>query len=173
LVAAVLAVATTQVVAAQPAAASSLPSNTFTGLHVVAPSSYGATLLHCPSNEVMIGIHFNNKRAICAKLRNGYRVYHTYFDVKPGTQVPEWAPKMHGCASFYIIQGIDLSNETLKCVALADSAGRPVSELPKWHYDFSTQSTIYRINNPTMHVCGHQLAMQGVHKKNNHLWCVG
>jgi hypothetical protein len=36
-----------------------------------------------------------------------------------------------------------------------------------------TQSTIYGINNPRMHVCGVNLAMKGVHRSQNDLFCAG
>jgi hypothetical protein len=186
LVAVMLAVTVTQVVAAQPAAAVPLPANMFINLHVISATSSPplSPKLICPRNEVMIGIHFEAKKAICAQLNHGYRIYnHAYIDTpRLGTQVSQ-NPSMHGCTSSWFIQGIggiSLGNQSLTCVKLVDSQGFLVSGLTQAVHDGrgdgnnGTQSTIYSNGlRPIMHVCPRNYAMRGVHKEKNDLYCVG
>jgi hypothetical protein len=170
----VIAIVMAQLVAAQPAAAVAISPNAFVSLHVVSTPN---PTLNCASNEVMIGIHFAQGKATCAQLNFGYRVASTIIDPSGfgSTQVSS-NPSMHGCPTSYLIQGINLQSEYLTCVSLRDSVGNAL-DLTAFVHDGrgndGTQSTIYGINNPRMHVCGVNLAMKGVHRSQNDLFCAG
>jgi hypothetical protein len=127
----------------------------------------------------MVGIHFAQGKAVCAQLNFGYRVASTIVDPSGigSTQVSS-NPSMHGCPTNYLVQGVDLQSEFLTCVSLRDSAGNSL-DLTRFVHDGrgpsddGTQSTIYGISNPKMHACGPDLAMKGVHRIQNDLYCAG
>jgi hypothetical protein len=128
---AVMAFAMALVVAAQPAAAVAISPNAFVALHVVSTSN---ATLNCASNEVMVGVHLGQGKAICAQLNFGYRVGSTIIDPEfPATQVSS-GPSMHGCPTSFLIQGINLQNELLVCVSLRDSVGNAL-DLTRFVHD--------------------------------------
>jgi hypothetical protein len=131
---------------------------------------------YCAQDEVMLGIHINQQKVICASLNYGYRIANRYYDAPWHTEVPG---NMHGCMPDYVIQGLSRygSNEYLLCASLKDAGGRPL------HFAFSyvdgpgpdnngTQSTIYGLDSPKMHVCPTQYAMAGIQVANNDLYCI-
>ena len=142
------------------------------------PSPRGERL-QCGPNEVMIGVHINKGKLTCAQLNFGYQIANRIIDPVDHTQVSS-NPSMHGCPPDYLIQALSIfsgDTEELTCVSLRDSAGQALS-LPNGVHDGrgpdddGTQSTIYGIKTK-MHVCGVNLAMRGIHRTQNDLFCAG
>src|SRR5512143_4044335 len=79
----------------------------------------------CPVDEVMIGIHVDLAKVICASLNFGYRTATTAADPARGTEVSS-SPSMHGCAKDFFIQKIDPSVDELTCVSLQTKEGLPL-----------------------------------------------
>jgi hypothetical protein len=131
---------------------------------------------YCAQDEVMLGIHLNQQKVICASLNYGYRIANRYIDTPGETEVPG---NMHGCKPNYVIQGLTRYglDEALLCVSLKDVLGRTLG-LPIGYVDGrgpddnGTQSTIYGLDSPKMHVCGTQYAMAGIQQAANDLYCV-
>jgi hypothetical protein len=142
---------------------------------------YTRSGLTCNDNEVLIGVHINQSKSVCARLNYGYNVASRYVDPTHGTQVPGWDPIMHGCAPNYVAQGLQLwgwADEEITCVSLQDNLGRALAisaELVDGfgRHNNGTQSSIYGLTRPTMHVCPRNYAMAGIHQSNNDLFCVG
>lgn len=142
--------------------------------------------LTCASNEVMVGIHMTQGKAICAQLNNGYQVgtafydHYAYFDSPgPNTQVSS-SPSMHGCPTNYFIQGVQsfYGGEILRCVPLRTANGEALFYGKTLHDgrgpgDNGTQSIpTYNIS-PNMHSCPPSYAMVGLHVAQNDLFCGG
>ncbi len=145
-----------------------LTPGAFTNLHVVDGTS-------CKPLEVMIGIHVNDKKAICAELNYDYRIDDRYVDGWPSTPV-SFSPAMHGCAPNYFIQGIILRNhdELLTCVSLETANGVALRYSGTLH-DGRGSTVIASVTtyglSPNMHVCPSSFAMVGFHKAQNDLYC--
>jgi hypothetical protein len=136
----------------------------------------------CNTGEVMVGIHINQQKVTCARLNYGYRIANTIVDPVHGTQVPPFDnPYMHGCPPNYVVQSLQhvgVFDEILTCVSLENNIGQALL-LPNAYVDGpgptdnGTQSTIYGLNSPIMHVCEPDYAMAGIHQANNDLYCAG
>ena len=169
------AVSVAPLVMAEPASAVTMAQGTFVQPYVRSGFS-------CPSTQVMLGIHVNKQKVICAVLNYGYRIQNRYTDYARGTQVSS-NPSMHGCAQNYVIQAVSgispfstAKDEDLTCVSLQTSSGQPLAFTNSVHdgrgpSDNGTQSTIYGLS-PTMHVCPRNFAMQGIQQAQNDLFCV-
>ncbi len=135
--------------------------------------------LVCGTNEVMVGIHIGQAKALCAGLTNNYSVSNSLTDPGPNGHQVSSGPSMHGCPDGYFIQGVTVTgglfaapNEILKCVAFKNPSGTlATSGSCVRDNDGATQSTVYGFNNPTMHACPSGTAMVGIHQKRNDLYC--
>jgi len=135
--------------------------------------------LVCGANEVMIGIHIGQGKALCAGLTNNDSVSNSLTDAGPNGHQVSSDPSMHGCPTGYFIQGVTVTtglfaanNEILKCVAFKSPNGSLVSSGSCVRNNAgATQSTVYGFDNPSMHACPSGTAMVGIHQKRNDLYC--
>lgn len=170
-VATTCAVGLAQLVGAAPASAAVVANGAFVHHHVTSG-------LNCGAEEVMVGVHLAQNKVICAALNFDYKVGTRITDPVHGTQVSS-NPVMHGCPPDFLIQGMkDFGGaEELTCVSLRNNQGQALTLTRGVHdgrgpNDNGTQSTIYGLT-PTMHVCGTDLAMRGIHQSQNDLFCAG
>jgi hypothetical protein len=135
--------------------------------------------LVCPNGEVMIGIHWGQKKSICAALGNGIAVAKSYHDHNAHPTQVSFSPSMHGCLHGYFIQAVyDVgAKKTYECVLLEDANGAELAPTTCKHdgkgINEGTPSTIYGFNNPIMRACPGGHAMSGLHIGGNDLYCCG
>ncbi|MCG7964480.1 MAG: hypothetical protein N0E54_17395 [Candidatus Thiodiazotropha taylori] len=140
------------------------------------------SVIRCNENEVVVGIHWSDRMATCARLGHGYKVgfgvtVETYPQSSIKANQVSNNPTMLGCPDGYLIQEIRTPTEFV-CVPLLDSSDKALT-YSKCNHDGrganndGTQSDIYGINSPRMHACPKDNAIRGWHNNQNDLFCCG
>jgi hypothetical protein len=137
------------------------------------PVRAGVTGIQCAPWEVMIGIHLEQRRAICASILSFYHIFNTLTDPPNGTVVGQM-PQMHGCPPGYFIQGVIPvgEDEYLSCAALSiDGVVQAFPTQLAMNKDGGNASVPTYGISPNMHVCPPGFAMMGIQQAQNALFC--
>ena len=139
-----------------------------------------AVWMACKTNEIVVGVHFNDRKLICAKLKTGWTTISSFFDTWEEKTSVSSNPSMHGCADGAFIRAIGIlgaNSEHLECVYLKGPNGSIYYSSNHVHdgkgpNDNGSQSNnVYNLSNPVMHVCPKGYGMVGVHRSYNDLYC--